>query len=121
MTNSIKDIHAEIKEIIMAAMGRGVADEVLPAVPAPAFSIETPADPSFGDFATNAAMVSAKAFRMPPRRIAEAICERMDFTGTLIERAEVAKKELESDTINEESSSEAEKPIAANNSEEGAN
>ncbi len=90
MTNSIQEIHVQIKEIIMAAMGRGVADEVLPAVPAPAFSIETPADPSHGDFATNAAMVSAKAFRMPPRKIAEAICERMDFTGTLIERAEVA-------------------------------
>ena len=90
MTNSIQVIHSQIKEIIMAAMGRGVADEALPAVPAPAFSIETPADPSFGDFATNAAMVSAKAFRMPPRKIAEAICERMDFTGTLIQRAEVA-------------------------------
>ena len=90
MTNSIQEIHAQIREIIMAAMGRGVADEALPAVPAPAFSIETPADPSFGDFATNAAMVSAKAFRMPPRKIAEVICERMDFTGTLVERAEVA-------------------------------
>ncbi len=90
MTNSIKEIHSQIKEIIMAAMGRGVADEVLPAVPAPAFSIETPADPSHGDFATNAAMVSAKAFHMPPRRIAEALCERMDFTGTFIERVEVA-------------------------------
>ena len=74
----------------MAAMGRGVADEVLPAVPAPAFTIETPADPSHGDFASNAAMVSAKAFRMPPRKIAEIICERMDFTGTFIEKVEVA-------------------------------
>ena len=40
MTNAIQDIHAQIKEIIMAAMGRGVADEVLPAAPAPAFVIE---------------------------------------------------------------------------------
>jgi arginyl-tRNA synthetase len=90
MTNSIHEIHAQIREIIMAAMGRAVADEALPPVPAPAFSIETPADPSHGDFATNAAMVSAKAFRLPPRKIAEIIRERMDFTGTLIERAEVA-------------------------------
>lgn len=36
-----------------------------------------------------------------------------------IERAEMAKKELRSDNINEESSSEAEKEVAANN-EEGA-
>lgn len=38
-----------------------------------------------------------------------------------IERAEAIKKELESDNINKESSSEVEKAAAANNSEEGAN
>ena len=36
-----------------------------------------------------------------------------------IERAEVAQRELESDNINEEFSSEAEEPIAANINEEG--
>ena len=36
MTNAIHDIHGQIREIIMAAMGRAVADEVIPAVPAPA-------------------------------------------------------------------------------------
>lgn len=36
-----------------------------------------------------------------------------------IERAEIAKKELESDKINEESGSEAEEAVAANNNEEG--
>lgn len=38
-----------------------------------------------------------------------------------IERAEITKKELESDKINGESSSENEEPTAANNNEEGAN
>lgn len=90
MTNSINEIHTQIKEIIMAAMGRGVADEALPADPAPAFVIETPTDPSHGDFASNVAMVSAKAFRLPPRKIADILCERMDFTGTYVERVEVA-------------------------------
>lgn len=36
-----------------------------------------------------------------------------------IERAEVAQKELESDNINEESSSETGEPVAANINEEG--
>ena len=90
MTNAIHDIHGQIREIIMAAMGRAVADEVIPAVPAPAFTIEIPADPSHGDFATNAAMISAKAFRLPPRKIAELLTERMDFTGTYVEHVEVA-------------------------------
>ena len=90
MTNAINEIHGQIREIIMAAMGRAVADEVIPAGPAPAFTIEIPADPSHGDFATNAAMISAKAFRLPPRKIAELLTERMDFTGTYVERVEVA-------------------------------
>lgn len=38
-----------------------------------------------------------------------------------IERAEMAKKELESDSTNEESSSEAEEPTAANINAEGTN
>ena len=90
MTNAIHQIHTQIKEIIMAAMGRAVADEAVPPVPVPAFTVETPADPSHGDFATNAAMVSARAFRLPPRRIAELLTARMDFTGTYVERVEVA-------------------------------
>lgn len=90
MSNPINEINAQIKEIIMAAMGRAVADKALAAEPVPAFVIETPADTSHGDFATNVAMVSAKTFRMPPRKIAEIICERMDFAGTYIERCEVA-------------------------------
>lgn len=37
-----------------------------------------------------------------------------------IERAEVAQRELESDNANEESSSEVEEPVSANDNEEGA-
>ena len=40
-------------------------------------AVEVPRDPSFGDFATGAAMVAAGHFRMPPRRIAEALAERL--------------------------------------------
>lgn len=90
MSNPVNEIKTQINEIIMAAMGRAVADQALAAEPVPAFVIETPADPSHGDFASNVAMVSAKAFHMAPRKIAEVICERMDFTGTYVERCEVA-------------------------------
>lgn len=90
MSNPVNEIKTQINEIIMAAMGRAVADEALAAEPVPAFVIETPADPSHGDFASNVAMVSAKAFHMAPRKIAEVICERMDFTGTYVERCEIA-------------------------------
>ena len=58
--------------------------------PAPDFTIETPADPSHGDFATNVAMVSAKAFHMAPRKIAEALPPYFEFSGTYFEKFEIA-------------------------------
>lgn len=42
-----------------------------------ATAIEVPKDPSFGDFATGAAMVTAGHFRRPPRAIGEALAERL--------------------------------------------
>lgn len=42
-----------------------------------ASAIEVPKDPTFGDFATGAAMVTAGHFRRPPRAIAEALAERL--------------------------------------------
>lgn len=59
-------------------------------VTADEITVERPKDRSHGDWATNAAMVLAKEARMAPRAIAEAVIERLNFSGTLIERAEVA-------------------------------
>ena len=56
----------------------------------PDFAIETPADRSHGDLATNAAMVSARAFRLAPRKIAEIITNCISLDGTNIERCEIA-------------------------------
>lgn len=59
-------------------------------VTADEITVERPKDRSHGDWATNAAMVLAKEARMAPRAIAEAVIEQINFSGTLIERAEVA-------------------------------
>ena len=40
-------------------------------------AIEVPKDPAFGDFASGAAMATAGHFRMAPRRIAEALADRL--------------------------------------------
>ena len=47
----------------------------------PAFSIERPARPEHGDYATNAAMQLAPVARTSPMRIAEAISARLDLDG----------------------------------------
>jgi arginyl-tRNA synthetase len=90
MLNLIDTSVQEIKTAVMEALGRCVAEGLLPPESISAFSIEVPGERSHGDFATNVAMVSAKAFRMPPRRIAEVILSRLELEGSYLERAEVA-------------------------------
>ena len=90
MSDLINSASLRLREIIMDALGRLIAEEAVPAVPLPSFNIEIPADKSHGDFAANTAMVCAKALRMPPRKIAEMICEKLELEGTIFDRAEVA-------------------------------
>jgi len=90
MSDLINSASLRLREIIMDALGKLVAEEAVPAVPLPSFNIEIPADKSHGDFAANTAMVCAKPLRMPPRKIAEMICEKLDLEGTIFEKAEVA-------------------------------
>ncbi|MBP5579949.1 MAG: arginine--tRNA ligase [Ruminococcus sp.] len=90
MSDLINSASLRLREIIMDALGVLVAEEAIPAVPLPNFNIEIPADKSHGDFAANTAMVCAKALKMPPRKIAELICEKLFLEGTIFERAEVA-------------------------------
>lgn len=80
----------DVKEIIMGALGRLIAEEKLPSEPIPAFTVEIPKDNSHGDFSCNAALVSAKAFRSNPRNIATLISEAAVLDGTLFEKIEVA-------------------------------
>ncbi len=56
----------------------------------PDFTIETPSDRSHGDLATNAAMVSARAFKLAPRKIAEILTSNISLDGTNLERFEIA-------------------------------
>ena len=90
MSDLINSASLRLREIIMDALGVLVSEEAIPAVPLPGFNIEIPADKSHGDFAANTAMVCAKALRMPPRKIAELICEKLSREGTIFEKAEVA-------------------------------
>lgn len=80
----------DVKEIIMGALGRLIAEEKLPSEPIPAFTVEIPKDNSHGDFSCNAALVSAKAFKSNPRNIATLISEAAVLDGTLFEKIEVA-------------------------------
>ena len=54
------------------------------------YKIETPQNREHGDYAVNAAMVWSKAFKNPPRKVAEALLEQFNFEGSYIDRAEIA-------------------------------
>ena len=53
-------------------------------------SVEQPKDSANGDFAANHAMASAKALRMPPRKIAETLVSHLNLTESWFASAEVA-------------------------------
>ena len=90
MLNLAEQSVFEIRNAILDALGQAVADGVLPAEPIPEFKIEIPADRTHGDYAANVAMVSARAFRMAPRAIAEAVVSRLDLSSTMAQSAEIA-------------------------------
>lgn len=90
MSDLIKSASEQLRELITEALGKMVADGTAPAEPLPDFTVEIPADKSHGDFAANTAMVCARAFKMPPRKIAELIREKIDLNGSVFDRTEIA-------------------------------
>lgn len=85
-TKTVNALDSAIKEAFKKAIEQGT----LPQGDIPAFIIETPADRSHGDLATNAAMVSARSFHAAPRKIAEALCSCIELEGTGLSRCEIA-------------------------------
>ncbi|MDE6148910.1 MAG: arginine--tRNA ligase, partial [Ruminococcus sp.] len=90
MTNLIKKASDQVRELVMNALGACISDGTFPTEPIPTFNVEIPADPKNGDMSSNAAMVCARAFHTAPRKIAEAICEKIMLDGSYFEKCEVA-------------------------------
>ncbi len=82
-----EQVNTCVKNAVNSAMEKGLLEKS--AQPGE-FSVSLPQNREFGDYAVNAAMVWAKAFRTSPRRIAEILLSEFDFTGTYIEKCEIA-------------------------------
>ena len=80
----------QARTLLTAAARTAMADGALPQAELPEFIVEIPADVKNGDVACNLAMAGARVFRKAPRQIAEAITARLDLTGALFDRVEVA-------------------------------
>lgn len=90
MSQIVKQTQDTLNEKIIKAVETAIESGKLPQGELPQFIIEKPADKKNGDFSTNIAMAGARAYKMAPRMIAQAIVDSIDLDGTLFDRAEIA-------------------------------
>ncbi len=90
MELTTQKVQTQIGNLIARAVEKAFSAGVLPGAESAPFIIEVPADKRNGDFSTNAAMVNAKNFRLPPRKIAETIVSFASNEDTYFEKIEVA-------------------------------
>ena len=80
----------QIENIIYTAAKSAMSEGLLPEAELTPFKIEIPQNRDHGDYAVNAAMVWSKLLRNNPRKIAETLTERFDFSGSYIKSCEIA-------------------------------
>ena len=88
--NMIIKAKEQVDELLKNAYCKAVANGELPEGAVINGNVEIPKDTSNGDYAANHAMASAKAMRMPPRKIAEALVNNLELDGSWFSSAEVA-------------------------------
>lgn len=87
--NIIEDTKSALRQAVIAACQKAMADGTLPEAELPDFVIETPKDEKNGDFSTNVAMQLTRIMRQNPRKIAEAIVSGIDLPD-LIDHIDIA-------------------------------
>ena len=90
MSKLVKKTEEQIINAVTAAIKANIADGTFIEADIPAFKTEIPADRKNGDYSANGAFMLSKALRMPPRKIAECILEKINLEGTYFEKCEVA-------------------------------
>ncbi len=80
----------EIKELIYKALKKTYQKGDLPSSEFPEVELEEPKARIHGDFSTNIAMIMASSQKMAPKKIAESIINRMDDSGSIILKVEIA-------------------------------
>ncbi len=90
MSILVKTAEKQLACAITSAINKAIEKGQLPEAELLPIKTEIPADRKNGDYSTNAAMAHARAFRLPPVKIAEAITENLDLKGTYFEKCEIA-------------------------------
>ena len=90
MSKLVKTAEEQIINAVTEAINKNIADGTFIEADIPAFKTEIPVDRKNGDYSANGAFMLSKALRMPPRKIAECILEKIELDGTYFEKCEVA-------------------------------
>ncbi len=90
MANLIQYAKDQVTACTHQAYEAAVAAGVLPAGAELKGSVEIPKDPTNGDYASSYAMAGAKAMKMNPRAIAQALADHMELEGTIFSSVEIA-------------------------------
>ena len=88
--NLIQAAREQVAQLTQQAYERAVADGGLPGGQTIIGTVEVPKDSKNGDFASSFAMAGAKALKMSPRAIAQAILDHLELTDSYFQRAEIA-------------------------------
>lgn len=90
MSKLVKLAEEQIIKSVTDAINTNIAEGNFIEAETPAFKTEIPADRKNGDYSANAAFMMSKALRMPPRKIAESILEKINLDNTYFKSCEVA-------------------------------
>ena len=90
MSELVATATAQLRDALERSMKQAMEKGQLPEAPLPEIALEVPADRTHGDWSCNAAMAGARAFRMAPQKIAQAIQENLDLSGTYFNKCEIA-------------------------------
>ena len=90
MPDLIDAAKKSIETLLDESCRRAAEKGQLPAGAELSGTVEVPKDPTNGDFAANHAMSGARALRMAPRKIADALVENMDLAGSWFGSTEAA-------------------------------
>ena len=90
MANMIQYAKEQVSRVIAQAYEKAAAAGALPGGVAVKGTVEIPKDPKNGDYAASFAMAGAKAMKMAPRAIAQALVDHMDLGDTPFASVEIA-------------------------------
>ena len=90
MPDLIDAAKKSIETLLNESCRRAAEKGQLPAGAELSGTVEVPKDPTNGDLAANHAMSGARALRMAPRKIADALVENLDLAGSWFASAEAA-------------------------------